>query len=441
MTPGLSAFTSKVTIIGVPGSPGIAIEVGCEVRGGERKRDRRPGAAIGGIERDLERSLPPEDADQRMKRAFELERGVLREPEGEGSPRGSGQDHRRDAVLLADLEGPWRLAFEQQVEGLVARVADGQTEKRGREIARVAGAALRVRGHDRAGEKQFELVRGALGRGGPVEANPRTAGGDVPSGERLAVDRDLEALIGDALVRLDVEHESAIPWRVEVDRDRGSLADPQETLPSPHLRISAETLDEVGLRVRPAEHQGGTIRDTRGEGEAVGEVEGNDPGPLSRLVDPKTCHGQKAAHDQDRKDATHLVRVEDRGRATLVRNPLWTYIGPIMATQIELIDTYKKELSKLKVKVDDVLLKAVVKSLGPAVYRDDASKISAADADELERVKQNFMIRRLGLPSGPKLDVMLNKAIDQMGRSKTAKHRAVLYYIITRDSKREAALL
>jgi len=112
-----------------------------------------------------------------------------------------------------------------------------------------------------------------------------------------------------------------------------------------------------------------------------------------------------------------------------------------MATQIELIDKYKKELSKLKVKVDDVLLKAVVKSLGPAVYRDDASKISSADADELERVKQNFMVRRLGLADSPKLEVMLNRAIDQMGRSRNSKHRAVLYYIITRDSKREAALL
>ena len=112
-----------------------------------------------------------------------------------------------------------------------------------------------------------------------------------------------------------------------------------------------------------------------------------------------------------------------------------------MATQIELIDRYKKELSKLKVKVDDVLLKAVVKSLGPAVYREDASKISAADADELERVRQNFMIRRLGLADSPKLDAMLNHAVEQMGRSKASKHRAVLYYIITRDAKREAALL
>ena len=112
-----------------------------------------------------------------------------------------------------------------------------------------------------------------------------------------------------------------------------------------------------------------------------------------------------------------------------------------MATQIELIDKYKKELSKLKVKVDDVILKAVIKSLGPAVYRDDASKISPADADELERVKQNFMVRRLGLTDSPKLEVLLNKAMDQMGRSRKSKHRAVLYYIITRDSKREAALL
>jgi hypothetical protein len=127
--------------------------------------------------------------------------------------------------------------------------------------------------------------------------------------------------------------------------------------------------------------------------------------------------------------------------ARLVQKMLWTYIEKTMATQIELIDKYKKELSKLKVKVDDVLLKAVVKSLGPAVYRDDASKISAADAAELERVKENFMIRRLGLSGGPKLDAMLNRAIEQMGRSTKNKYRAVLYYIITRDSKREAALL
>jgi len=112
-----------------------------------------------------------------------------------------------------------------------------------------------------------------------------------------------------------------------------------------------------------------------------------------------------------------------------------------MATQIELIDRYKKELSKLKVKVDDVLLKAVVKSLGPAVYRDDASRISAVDAAELERVKHNFMVKRLGLSDGPKLDTILNKALDQMGRSSRHKSRAVLYYIITRATKREAALL
>ena len=129
------------------------------------------------------------------------------------------------------------------------------------------------------------------------------------------------------------------------------------------------------------------------------------------------------------------------GRLALVRKAIRTYIEGIMATQIELIDKYKKELSKIKVKVDDVLLKAVVKSLGPAVYRDDASKISAADADELERVKQNFMVKRLGLPNSPKLDVMLNKAIDQMGRANKNKYRAVLYYIITQSSKREAALL
>ncbi len=140
-------------------------------------------------------------------------------------------------------------------------------------------------------------------------------------------------------------------------------------------------------------------------------------------------------------EARFVTPSELRWLSPLVSGAVRTYIETIMATQIELIDRYKKELSKIKVKVDEVLLKAVVKSLGPAVYREDASMISAADADELERVKQNFMVRRLGLTDSPRLETMLNKAIDQMGRSKTNKHRAVLYYLITRDSKREAALL
>ena len=112
-----------------------------------------------------------------------------------------------------------------------------------------------------------------------------------------------------------------------------------------------------------------------------------------------------------------------------------------MATQIELIDKYRKELSKLRVKVDDGLLKAVVKSLGPAVYREDASKISASDTEEIGRVKQNFMIKRLGLEPGPKVDALLDQALDQMGRANRNKHRAVLYYIIARAAKKESALM
>jgi hypothetical protein len=148
-----------------------------------------------------------------------------------------------------------------------------------------------------------------------------------------------------------------------------------------------------------------------------------------------------ARRRRERRLAAFITPPSSDVRGALVRKPLRTYIEPTMATQIELIDKYKKELSKLRVRVDDVLLKAVVKSLGPAVYRDDASRISEADADELERVKQNFMVKRLGLSDGPKLEVILNKSLDQMGRSSKHKSRAVLYYIITRATKREAALL
>ena len=52
----------------------------------------------------------------------------------------------------------------------------------------------------------------------------------------------------------------------------------------------------------------------------------------------------------------------------------------------------------LKIKVDESLLTKVAKGLGPAIYNPDASKVSGSDKKELETVKNNFLIKKLGLP-------------------------------------------
>ena len=48
------------------------------------------------------------------------------------------------------------------------------------------------------------------------------------------------------------------------------------------------------------------------------------------------------------------------------------------------------------------------------------------------------MIKKLGLKDGPKLDEAINKVIDTYGKSERNKYRAVVYYLLTKEFKKES---
>jgi len=105
----------------------------------------------------------------------------------------------------------------------------------------------------------------------------------------------------------------------------------------------------------------------------------------------------------------------------------------------EKVNEYYSNLTdKLGVKgVDKDLLTAVTKGVGPNIYKADASKVSSSDQDELDRVKNNFLIKKLGLKDGPKLDDAIAKVIDTMGASNKSKYRAVFYYLLVKELGQE----
>lgn len=109
-----------------------------------------------------------------------------------------------------------------------------------------------------------------------------------------------------------------------------------------------------------------------------------------------------------------------------------------MSKRDELIEKYAKDLKeKCGVANPDMeLLKKIVIGLGPSVYNADSSTVAASDKDELERVKQNFLIKKLGLKDTPKLDEGIQDAIETYGRSNRTKHRAVLYYLLTKSFRK-----
>jgi hypothetical protein len=96
---------------------------------------------------------------------------------------------------------------------------------------------------------------------------------------------------------------------------------------------------------------------------------------------------------------------------------------------------YKDSLGaqSVAVTVNEALLTKVAKGLGPSIYLGDASMVSCSDQSELDRVKNNFLIKKMGLADGANLDAAIKTVCDQMGSSNRSKHRAVFYYLLVEN--------
>ena len=64
--------------------------------------------------------------------------------------------------------------------------------------------------------------------------------------------------------------------------------------------------------------------------------------------------------------------------------------------------------------------------------------MAGTHASELETVKDNFLIKKLGLKDGPDLMAAINSVIDTYGRSERTKYRAVVYYMLTKHFRKES---
>jgi hypothetical protein len=114
--------------------------------------------------------------------------------------------------------------------------------------------------------------------------------------------------------------------------------------------------------------------------------------------------------------------------------------GTEMGRRDELIAVYASELrDTCGITPDMELLTKVTLGLGPSIYRDDAAMVAASDPDELQRIRANYLVKKLGLSAGPALEAGIEQAIETYGRGNRNKHRAVFYYLLTKHFGREAA--
>ena len=110
-----------------------------------------------------------------------------------------------------------------------------------------------------------------------------------------------------------------------------------------------------------------------------------------------------------------------------------------MGKRDDLIAQYADDLkNKCNITPDMDLLTKVTIGCGPSIYNADASTVAGSQKSELETVRDNFLIKKLGLADGPNLMEGINSVIEVYGKSERNKYRAVVYYMLTKHFGKES---
>lgn len=103
----------------------------------------------------------------------------------------------------------------------------------------------------------------------------------------------------------------------------------------------------------------------------------------------------------------------------------------------EVIEACSAQAAELGLDLSTELLTKVAKGLGPSIYNTDSSKVSGADAEELARVKNNYLINKLGLEDSPALDEAIAEVMEKMGSSNRNKLRVNVYALLAKKFGKE----
>jgi hypothetical protein len=110
-----------------------------------------------------------------------------------------------------------------------------------------------------------------------------------------------------------------------------------------------------------------------------------------------------------------------------------------MGKRDNLIAEYADDLrNKCGMTPDMDLLTKVTIGCGPSIYNADSATVAATQQDELDTVKNNFLVKKLGLSDGPQLMDAINAVLDIYGRSERNKYRAVVYYMLVKHFGKES---
>lgn len=110
-----------------------------------------------------------------------------------------------------------------------------------------------------------------------------------------------------------------------------------------------------------------------------------------------------------------------------------------MSKRDELIQKYADDLkNKCGMTPDMDLLTKVTIGCGPSIYNKDSSTVSGGSQSEIDTVKNNFLMKKLGCTDSAACDKAIASVLDTYGKSNKSKYRPVVYYMLTKHFKKES---
>lgn len=96
---------------------------------------------------------------------------------------------------------------------------------------------------------------------------------------------------------------------------------------------------------------------------------------------------------------------------------------------------YVADVKKFTANVNEAAVAKIVKHLGIALRNKDSSLVSCSDPTELSRVRDGFMVKKLGMGETPVAarEAVLAKVCERMKSDKT-KSRVTFYYLVAEET-------
>jgi len=114
--------------------------------------------------------------------------------------------------------------------------------------------------------------------------------------------------------------------------------------------------------------------------------------------------------------------------------------APRGAKKAAKIALYIKDIKKHYGEVDEDFVAIIVKNLGPSIYKKDAELVSCSDPKELDTVRKNFLMKKLGIDASKGvLDAAIQDVCEELKGVRT-KYRATFYYALAKKFKKESVL-